>query len=90
LMCFAPISFLSRCMARYFTSYFWGRSTLDICTVGQVCLRLVNVICVNLLRFIVILHFFAQSSILLMVAWSSIETIAGSSCVAKIALHRRG
>jgi hypothetical protein len=29
---------------------------------------------------------FAQSSILLMVAWSFIEAIAGSSCVAKIAV----
>jgi hypothetical protein len=37
----------------------------------------------DLLSFILILHFFAQSSILLMVAWSFIETIAGSSCVAK-------
>jgi hypothetical protein len=30
--------------------------------------------------------FFAQSSILLMVAWSFIEAVAGSSCVAKIAV----
>jgi hypothetical protein len=26
----------SRCMPRYFTSFFCGRSTLAICTVGQV------------------------------------------------------
>jgi hypothetical protein len=40
---------------------------------------------VDLLLFILILHFFAQSSISLMVAWSFIEAIAGSSYVAKIA-----
>jgi hypothetical protein len=33
---------------------------LPICTVGQVWLRRVNVICVGLLSFILILHFFAQ------------------------------
>jgi hypothetical protein len=42
--------------------------------------------CVDLLWFILILHFFAQLLILLMVAWISIEAIAGSSCVAKIAV----
>jgi hypothetical protein len=42
--------------------------------------------CVDLLRFILILHFCAQSLILLMVAWSFIEAIAGTSCVAKIAV----
>jgi hypothetical protein len=36
--------------------------------------------------FILILHFFTQSLILLMVAWSSIEAITQSSCVAKIAV----
>jgi hypothetical protein len=41
---------------------------------------------VDLLSFILILHFFAQSSILLMVAWSFIEAIAGSSCVANVAV----
>jgi hypothetical protein len=40
LMCLARVSLLSRCMPRYFTSFFWGRSTLPICTVGQVWLRL--------------------------------------------------
>jgi hypothetical protein len=38
----------------------------------------------GLLWFILILHFFAQSLILLMVAWSFIEAIAGASCVAEI------
>jgi hypothetical protein len=37
-----------------------------------------------LLWFVLILHFFVQSSILLLVAWSFIEAITGSSCVAKI------
>jgi hypothetical protein len=32
------------------------------------------------------LHFFAQSSILMMMAWSLIEAIAGSSFVANIAV----
>jgi hypothetical protein len=40
----------------------------------------------DLLWFVWILQFFAQSSILLMVAWSFIEGIAGSSCVTKIAV----
>jgi hypothetical protein len=47
LMCFTHVSLLSRCMPRYFTSFFWGRSTLPISTVGQVWLRRVNVICVD-------------------------------------------
>jgi uncharacterized membrane protein YuzA (DUF378 family) len=64
-----------------------GKVTLPIYTVGQVWLCRVNVICVGLLRFILIQHFFAQSSILLMVAWSFSEAIAGSSCVALY--HRR-
>jgi hypothetical protein len=85
-MCFAHVSLLSRCMPRYFTSFFQGISTLPICTVGQVWLRRVNVRCVDLLRFILILQFFAQSSILLMVAWSYTEAIAESSCVAKISV----
>jgi hypothetical protein len=34
--------------------------------------------------------FFAQSSILLIVAWSFIEAIAGPSCVAKIAVLAKG
>jgi hypothetical protein len=50
LMCFAYVSLLSRCMARYSTSFFWGRSTLPICTVGQVWLCRMNVICVDLLK----------------------------------------
>jgi hypothetical protein len=41
---------------------------------------------VELLCFILILHFFAQSSISLMVACSFIEAIVGSSCVGKIAV----
>jgi hypothetical protein len=86
LICFAHVSLLSRCMPRYFTSFFWGRSTLPICTVRQVWLLRVNVICVNLLWFILVLHFFGQSLIILMVAWSFIKAIAGSSCVAKIAV----
>jgi hypothetical protein len=40
----------------------------------------------DLLWFILILHFFPQSSILLMMTWSSIEAIAGYSYVAKIAV----
>jgi hypothetical protein len=51
LMCFAHVSLLSRCMPSYFISYFWGRATLPICTVGQVWLRRVIVICVGLLLF---------------------------------------
>jgi hypothetical protein len=35
-MCFAYVSLLLRCMPRYSTSFFWGRLTLTICTVGQV------------------------------------------------------
>jgi hypothetical protein len=66
-------SLLSTCMPRYFTSFSWGRSTLPIRTVGQLLLRKVNVIYVDLLLFILILNFFAQSSILLMAAWSFIE-----------------
>jgi hypothetical protein len=68
LMCFAHVSLLSRCMSRYCTSFSWGRSRLPICIVGQVCLYRVNVICVDFLWFIFILHFFAQLSIVLMVA----------------------
>jgi hypothetical protein len=49
LMCFAHVSLLSRCMPRYFTSFFWGRSTLPIYTVGQVQLHRVNVISMDLL-----------------------------------------
>jgi hypothetical protein len=79
-MCSAHVSLLSRCMLRYFTSFFWGRSTLPICTVGQVWLHCVNVICMDLLWFTLILHFFTQSSILLMEAWSFIEAIARFSC----------
>jgi hypothetical protein len=37
LMCFAHVSLLPRCMPRYFTSFFWGRRTLPISTVEQVC-----------------------------------------------------
>jgi hypothetical protein len=81
-------SFLSRCMPRHFTSFCCGRSTLPIDTVGQVWLHRVNAMCVDLLRFILILHFFTQSSNLLLVAWSLIEAIAGSSCVSKIALRQ--
>jgi hypothetical protein len=44
LMCFAYISLLSGCMPRYFTSLFWGRSTLRTGLVAMV-----NVICVDLL-----------------------------------------
>jgi hypothetical protein len=84
LMCFAYVSLLSICMPRQFTSFFWGAETLPICTFRQVWLHMVNVRCVNLLWFILILHFFAQSLILLMVAWSFIEAIAGASCEAKI------
>jgi hypothetical protein len=73
-------------MPKYFTSFFWGRSTFPFCTVGQVWLHEVNVICVDLLWFILILHFFAQSLILLVVAWSFIEAVPGSSCMAKIAV----
>jgi hypothetical protein len=40
----------------------------------------------DLLRFSLILHFFAQPSTLLMVAWSFIQAIAGSSCVAESAV----
>jgi hypothetical protein len=29
-MCFVHVSLLSRCMARCFTSFFWGSSTLSI------------------------------------------------------------
>jgi hypothetical protein len=68
LMCFAHISLLSRCMTRYFILFLWGRSTLPICIVGQVWLRRVNVICVDLLWFILIPHFLGQWFILLMVA----------------------
>jgi hypothetical protein len=39
-----------------------------------------------LLLFILILHFFAQSSILLMMAWIFFDGITGSSCVAKTAV----
>jgi hypothetical protein len=60
-------------------------STLPICTVGQNWLRGMNVISVDLLSFILILHLLAQSPIML-VAWSFTEAIAGSSCVAKIAV----
>jgi hypothetical protein len=49
-------------------------------------LRRINVPCVDLFLFVLILHFFAQSSILLTVAWNLIEAIDGSSCVAKIAV----
>jgi hypothetical protein len=48
-MCFVHVSLLSRCMPRYFTSFFWGRAPLPICTVGQVWLHRVNVIYVDLL-----------------------------------------
>jgi hypothetical protein len=41
---------------------------------------------VDLLWFILIFLFFAQSLILLMVAWSFIDAFAGSSCVAKVAV----
>jgi hypothetical protein len=84
LMCSVRVNLLSRCMSRYFTWLFWGRATLPICTVRQVWLRRVNIICVDLIWFILTLHFFAQSSILLLVTWSFIEAIAGSSRVAKI------
>jgi hypothetical protein len=56
------------------------------CTVGQVWLYRVNVICMDLLWFILILHFFAQSSTLLMVAWSFSDAISESSCLGKIAV----
>jgi hypothetical protein len=36
LMCFAHVSLLSRYLPKYFTSFFWGRSTLLTCTDGQV------------------------------------------------------
>jgi hypothetical protein len=42
--------------------------------------------CVDLLSVVLILHFFAQLSIVLMVARGSIEASAGPSCVAKIAV----
>jgi hypothetical protein len=80
------VSLQSRSMPRYFTSLFWARSTLPFCTVRQVWLPRVNVICLDLLWSIITLHFFTQLLILLMVAWSFIETIGGSSCVDKIAV----
>jgi hypothetical protein len=83
LMYISNVRLPSRCMPRYFTSFFWGRSTLPIFVVGQVWFRRVNVICVDLIRFILILHFFAQS-ITLLLAWSFIQPIAGTSCVTKI------
>jgi hypothetical protein len=42
-------------------------------------------VCVNLLRFILVLHVFVQSSISLLLAWSLIEDVAGS-CVTSIAV----
>jgi hypothetical protein len=45
---FGHVSLLSRCMPRYFSSFFWGRATLPICAAGQVSLRRVNVICMDL------------------------------------------
>jgi hypothetical protein len=42
--------------------------------------------CVDFLSIILILHFLAQSSILLIVARSFIEAVTGSSCVAKTAV----
>jgi hypothetical protein len=85
-MCFAHVNLLSKCMARYFTSFLWGRSTLPICTVGQVWLCVVNIICVDLLSFILTVYYFPQLLILLMVPWSFIEAITGSSCVTSIAV----
>jgi hypothetical protein len=49
LMCFAHVSLLSGCMPKYFTLFFWGRTTLPICTIGQVSMSRVNVICVDLI-----------------------------------------
>jgi hypothetical protein len=83
LMCFAHVSLVSRCIPRYFTSFFWGGAILPICTAGQVWVPRGNVTCVDLLWFILILCFFSQSPILLLLAWSFTEAIAGSSRVAK-------
>jgi hypothetical protein len=47
LMCFACVNLLSRSVPRYFTLFFWAWSTLPICTVEQVWLCRVNVICVD-------------------------------------------
>jgi hypothetical protein len=46
----------------------------------------VNGISVDLFLFTLILHFFAQSSVLLMATWSFIEELAGSSSAANIAI----
>jgi hypothetical protein len=73
-------------MPRYFTSLFWGRLTLPICSVGQIWLRRVNVICEDFLWFTLIPHLFTQSSVSLMLAWCFTEGTAGSSYLAKIAV----
>jgi hypothetical protein len=39
-----------------FHSVFGGRATLPICTVGQAWLRIVNVICMDLISFLLILY----------------------------------
>jgi hypothetical protein len=51
------VSLLSRCTPRYFTLFFWGRSILPICTVGQVWERRVNVFGLDFVLFILIFHF---------------------------------
>jgi hypothetical protein len=60
-----------------------------MCTVGQVCLHRLSLhrlsaICGDLLRRILILHFFAKSEILLTAIWSLTEAIACPSYLANI------
>jgi hypothetical protein len=43
LMCFDRVSLQLRWMPRYFTSFLWSRSTLAICTVGQVWLVFIHI-----------------------------------------------
>jgi hypothetical protein len=84
-MCFAHVNLLSRCMPRFFTSFFWGRSTLPIYTVGQAWLRRV--------RGFALINFnspFLRPVVYLIAGGLEFHwAISGCSCVAKIAVYRR-
>jgi hypothetical protein len=89
-MCFAHVNPLSRtfpCISVHFSGVdqhcpfaLWDRFGFESeCSIRGFAL------------IILILHFFAQSSSLLMLAWNFIEDIARSSCVAKFAsVFRKG
>jgi hypothetical protein len=80
------VSLLSRCSPKYLTSSSQGSCTLFIWTGGQVSLRVVNVMWINLDLLACILHFLNQFWIASRSVFSFCKAMAGSLSMATTAL----